>query len=69
MQTISDTMLPNIDDATSGETAAGGVAQAMAMIDGSLVTFVKRELVSTSEVVDLLLDVRTLLAESLSSAN
>lgn len=68
MQTISDTMLPNLDS-NAGETTAGGVARAMAMIDGSLVTFVKRDLVSTSEVVDLLLDVRTLLAESLSSAN
>ena len=68
MQTISDTMLPNLET-NSRETTAGGVAQAMAMIDGSLTSFVKRDLVSTSEVVDLLLDVRTLLAESLSNAN
>lgn len=68
MQTISDTQLPT-DVLASGEDSVGNIAQAIAMIDGTLLTLVKRELVATTEVVDLLLDVRTLLAESTPSAN
>lgn len=38
------------------------IAEALALIDRSLLHMVKRELVSTNEVADLLLDVRMLLA-------
>jgi hypothetical protein len=38
------------------------ITQAIALIDGGLGTLVDRQLVSTSEVTDLLLDVRALLA-------
>ncbi len=68
MQTISDTQLP-IDVLAPSQDSAGNIAQAIAMIDGTLLTLVKRELVATTEVVDLLLDVRTLLAESAPSVN
>lgn len=40
------------------------IAEALAIIDRSLVEMVKRELVSTNEVADLLLDVRALLSTS-----
>jgi hypothetical protein len=38
------------------------ITQAIALIDGGLGTLVDRQLVSASEVTDLLLDVRALLA-------
>ena len=37
------------------------IAEALALIDRSLLVMIKRELVSTNEVADLLLDVRSLL--------
>ncbi len=40
------------------------IAEAMAMIDKNLVVLVQRELVSSSEMTDLLLDVRSLLVAS-----
>jgi hypothetical protein len=43
------------------------IAEALAIIDKSLGTLVRRELVSSSEMTDLLLDVRSILADS--SAN
>jgi hypothetical protein len=69
MQTISDTQLPTIDAVATGESSAGNVTQAISMIDGTLLSLVKRDLVATTEVVDLLLDVRTLLAETIPSVN
>lgn len=39
------------------------IAEALAVIDRSLGQLVHRELVSTAEMTDLLLDVRSLLAE------
>lgn len=38
------------------------IAEALEIIDRSLVTLVKRELISSNEVADLLLDVRVLLS-------
>jgi hypothetical protein len=38
------------------------ISEALALIDKELVKLVKRDLVTTNEVADLLLDVRTLLA-------
>ncbi len=69
MQTISDTQLPTIDAVAPGESSASNVTQAISMIDGTLLSLVKRDLVATTEVVDLLLDVRTLLAETIPSVN
>jgi hypothetical protein len=40
-----------------------GITEALAIIDKQLVTLHKRELVSSAEVTDLLLDVRSLLVE------
>ena len=40
------------------------IAEAMAMIDKNLGVLVQRELVSSAEMTDLLLDVRSLLAAS-----
>jgi hypothetical protein len=69
MQTITDPTFSSLE-ATAGPAAVdANVAQAIALIDGSLTTMMKRELVATGEVVDLLLDVRSLLAESIPSAN
>jgi hypothetical protein len=43
-------------------TELDSIAEALAIIDGALGTYGSRELVSTDEVADLLLDVRTLLS-------
>lgn len=43
------------------ETSETAIAEALAMIDRGLGDMVHRELVSTDEVADLLLDVRSLL--------
>lgn len=40
------------------------ITEALAVIDKSLGTLVRRELVSSSEITDLLLDVRSILADS-----
>ena len=40
----------------------GDIMRAIALIDGGLGTLIDRQLVSASEVTDLLLDVRALLA-------
>lgn len=45
-----------------------GITEALAIIDKQLVVLHRRELVSSSEITDLLLDVRSLLVES-GSAN
>jgi hypothetical protein len=43
------------------------ITEALAIIDRNLGELTRRELVSTAEITDLLLDVRSLLAESSSS--
>ena len=45
------------------------ILEAMAVIDKGLADMLHRELVSTDEVADLLLDVRSLLAASEASVN
>lgn len=45
------------------------IAEALALIDRSLTDLVKRELVSSDEMADLLLDVRALLATTESQEN
>lgn len=51
-----------LDLSTSGSHTAQIVAEAIAVIDQALSNMVKRELVSSAEVSDLLLDVRNLLS-------
>lgn len=55
----SDTQTIDID-APNDERAAV-VTEAIAVIDGALARMMQRDLVSSSEVADLLLDLRTLL--------
>jgi hypothetical protein len=45
------------------------LSQALSMIDTGLSQFLKRELVAASEITDLLLDVRSLLADVVASSN
>lgn len=56
MPTISE--MPTIDEAAA---RAAVVAAAVTVIDGALAQMMQRELVSSGEVADLLLDVRMLL--------
>ena len=59
--------LPGLGDAPDSGAA---IDEALAVIDRSLAQLLNRELVSTDEVADLLLDVRSLLIkESLTTAN
>lgn len=52
------TEMPTIDEATA---RAAVLAEAVTVIDGALAQMMQRELVSSGEVADLLLDVRMLL--------
>jgi hypothetical protein len=66
---ISDTVKPMTDQFSSTPTLEADtnadheqvVADAVAVIDGALARMMQRDLVSSSEVADLLLDLRTLL--------
>jgi hypothetical protein len=52
------------------DAAGAAIDEALAVIDRSLAQLLNRELVSTDEVADLLLDVRSLLTkDSLTAAN
>lgn len=46
-----------------------GITEALAIIDKQLVVLHKRELVSSAEVTDLLLDVRSLLVDTSTATN
>ena len=58
-QQYSDTQ--TLDPETESDDRAAVVAEAVAVIDGALGRMMQRDLVSSSEVADLLLDLRTLL--------
>lgn len=58
MTQVSD----EISDQVTDQTADGSIRAAMDLIDRGLGDISERQLVSTSEVADLLLDVRSLLA-------
>ena len=58
-QQYSDTQ--TLDPETESDARAAVVAEAVAVIDGALGRMMQRDLVSSSEVADLLLDLRTLL--------
>jgi hypothetical protein len=67
MQTIQDT--PIAISETDLSISQVNLSQAMSMIDAGLSQMMKRELVAAAEVTDLLLDVRSLLADVVPSAN
>ncbi len=67
MQTIQDTPVAHGD--TDLSISQVNLSQAMSMIDAGLSQMMKRELVAANEVTDLLLDVRSLLADVVPSAN
>lgn len=56
---VSDTQTIERDDALDGV-----VAEAVSVIDGALAQMMQRDLVSSGEIADLLLDVRTLLTSA-----
>lgn len=66
MQTIQDTPVLSDTDLSISQV---NLSQAMSMIDAGLSQMMKRELVAAAEVTDLLLDVRSLLADVVPSAN
>lgn len=53
--------MPDLDSVATGGVASDVIVEALSIIDIALSQMVKRELVSSSEVSDLLLDVRNLL--------
>lgn len=55
------TPLPTLDRPADDQSQRDVVAEAVGVIDGALAQMMQRELVSSGEVADLLLDVRTLL--------
>jgi len=58
---------PTIDADPLDTVAAGGeqvLTEAISVIDGALARMMQRDLVSSTEVADLLLDLRTLLTSS-----
>lgn len=61
-QEISETSTVDTDEAAVARTAV--LTEAVTVIDGALAQMMQRELVSSGEVADLLLDVRTLLTSA-----
>lgn len=59
---------PDLDLAGVGAPSSQIVAEAIAVIDTALSQMVRRELVSSAEVSDLLLDVRNLLSAASKTA-
>jgi len=53
--------MPDLDSAATSDVAGDVIGEALSIIDIALSQMVRRELVSSSEVSDLLLDVRNLL--------
>lgn len=55
----------NVTDGSTNDAASNDAVlnEALGVIDGALAKMMQRELVSTGEVADLLLDVRTLLTD------
>ncbi|MFV0308317.1 MAG: hypothetical protein ACK5OX_11300 [Desertimonas sp.] len=60
-------MTDAVDIITRSDHHDAVIAEALTIIDGALGQMMSRELVSSGEVADLLLDVRTLLTTSSSS--
>lgn len=67
---IDDEMIDEMADQLDETVEAGGldvIAEALSVIDRALGQMLNRELVSTDEVSDLLLDVRSLLTTDIST--
>lgn len=68
---MTDLRIPDVMSGTafkdSKNIAVDVISDALSIIDAALSQMVKRELVSTSEVSDLLLDVRNLLTSAVRS--
>ena len=62
-------METTVTETTSPAAADAVIAEALAAIDKGLADMLHRELVSTDEVADLLLDVRSLLVSDAGSPN
>ena len=62
-------METTVTEITSPAAADAVIAEALAAIDKGLADMLHRELVSTDEVADLLLDVRSLLVSDAGSPN
>jgi hypothetical protein len=56
----------NVTDSSSHDAV---INEALSVIDGALAKMLRRDLVSTGEVADLLLDVRTLLTDTHAQAS
>lgn len=50
-----------IADMTEDQTLGGAIAEALVVVDKALAEMLRRELVSSGEVADLLLDLRSIL--------
>jgi hypothetical protein len=59
---LDEDMTDTVETVDTGAVESDAIAQALEIIDSSLRSVCRRELVSSSEVSDLLLDVRSVLA-------
>jgi hypothetical protein len=57
-----------IADVTEDQNLGGAIADALAIVDKALAEMLRRELVSSGEVADLLLDLRSILSAPTQSA-
>jgi len=57
-----------IADVTEDQNTGGAIADALAIVDKALAEMLRRELVSSGEVADLLLDLRSILTAASKSA-
>ena len=59
--TEGDAVNGTIADVTEDQNTGGAIADALAIVDKALAEMLRRELVSSGEVADLLLDLRSIL--------
>lgn len=57
-----------IAEVAEGQDTGGAIAEALAIVDKALAEMLRRELVSSGEVADLLLDLRSILSAASKSA-
>lgn len=55
-------MNATIAESTEDQNTTGAIAEALAIVDKALAEMLRRELVSSGEVADLLLDLRSILS-------
>lgn len=66
--TEGDAVNGTIADVTEDQNTGGAIADALAIVDKALAEMLRRELVSSGEVADLLLDLRSILTAASKSA-